>query len=72
MVFNHHTDSEKDSPNQEPDTALSAVIIIATMIPVECLKCFSHPLFYADLCLQLMLPRSSASNFSIRLSMINI
>lgn len=52
MDFNHGTDSAKDSPTREPDTALSAVIIIAAMISVGCLKCFSQPHIYADFCPQ--------------------
>ena len=38
MGYNHHTGNEKDSPTQEPDTALPVVRIIEAMIPVECLK----------------------------------
>jgi hypothetical protein len=47
MVFNHHTGSAKDAPTQEPDIALSVVIIIARMIPFAYPKCFSRPFIVA-------------------------
>jgi hypothetical protein len=49
MDFNHRTDSAKDSPTKEPDTALPVVIIIYTMIPFECLKSFSKSRFHSDI-----------------------
>ena len=71
MDFNHRTGSAKDSPTQESDTALTFVKIIEAMTPVECLKFFSQPLFYANFCLQLMPPGSIALSFTIRQPLIN-
>ena len=52
MGSKQHTGSAKNVPTQEPDTALPVAIVIEVMIPVECLKCFSQPLFYANFCPQ--------------------
>jgi len=71
MGFKHHTGNEIDSPNREPDTALPVVIIIDTMIPAECLKCFSQPFFYTDFYLQLLPPWSTAISFPIWQSLKN-